>query len=253
MTLTNTATLIPGDRVGNLRQVAHPAPEGWEQGLEVHGLACVSPVRLGNCAVIESPAESPGDPEAPQDLPEGATFKTFTARIGLQCSTLSRAPLPLFARSVSGLTADYALTRELFDGASTGNPSLGDAVALPAATDAIQALACLEAAAASALSGRQATIHVPPGVAAYIEPRVYRDDSGAWRTIVGNKILIGSGYTGSLIYATGEIWAASQPIPTRADVQRLTNVDTAWAEELAIVAFDPCYVASIETGVECPA
>lgn len=240
--------------MGNLSSVAHAAPDGWEVGLEVHGLTCIAPSRLGHCAaVIESPAESPADPETPSSLPEGATFRSFTARVGLECSTLSRAPLGSWARSVNELTADYALSRELFDGASTGNPSLADATGLDPTDDPTQALACLEAAAAAALSGRLAVIHVPPGVAAYVSSKVYRDDSGQWRTLVGNKVLVGSGYTGSTIYATGEIWAGTRAVPSKAGVERLTNTDVAWAEALAIVAFDPCFGLSIDTGVTCVA
>lgn len=250
MTLTSTVTLFPSGRVGGLRAASNPLGGEWQRGLDVGGNGCLAPVRLGPCATGDD------DPQRPSTL---RTFVPATVRQIVECSTLGRTDVGAYAAQAADVTIEYALGVELFAGAATENPNLTgvgadnpDPTDLGLADTPLEALGCLEQEAATALSGRVAFIHVPPLVSAHLTDRLWRDDAGNWRTVAGNVVVVSPGYSGASIYATGEVWAATETIGTRTFTDRQDNTDQAWADQLALAIFDPCFLATIDTGVTCP-
>lgn len=245
--LPASITLFPSQRVGGLRSAANSLEEvapDWTRGLYVGGAGCLAPARIGPCAVGDADSQSPSAVQL---------FKPATIRQIVRCSRLGGS-VGEFASRAREVTVEYAMAAELFDGQATSNPSLSGSVThdLGTALLVVEALACIEAAAAEALSGRIAFIHVPAGIAAYLPSNLWRDDRGRWRTLAGNVLVISPGYTGSSIYATGEVWAAIGGFGLQTYLDRADNTDEAWADALALAVFDPCFVASIDTSVTCP-
>lgn len=251
MTLTNPATLTPSRRAGNLRLAANPLGDGWQQGLDVaSGVACLAPVRLGPCAV--------GDQD-PQALDGTQKWQPAYAQQIVKCTALGRPDVGEWAREAGDVTVDYALALELFDGAQTSNPSLSDATVIGEVTGIAgneetlaAAIACIEASAASSLTGRVAFIHIPQGLAIYLPSSVYRDGSGLWRTPAGNIVVVSPGYSGTSIYGTSEVWVGTERTDTRTFLDRGDNTDQAWDDHLVLAVFDPCFNVEVTTDItEC--
>jgi hypothetical protein len=79
---------------------------------------------------------------------------------------------------------------------------------------------------------------------------VWRDDSGNLRTPAGNLVVVDPGYSGTSLYATGEVWAATQSLGTKTFTDRSDNTDRAWADRLVLALFDPCFIAEVTTDLE---
>ena len=254
MTLTADVQLNPSRRVGGLRAAANPLGGDWQRGLDAGGNGCLAPVRLAPCAVGDAEAQRPSTP---------AKWLPVTVRQIVECSSLGVAAaerVKTYAQGAGDVTVDYAMALELFDGAGSGtNPSLSDATVvgevtgITDASDSLAAaIACAEAAAATGLSGRIAFVHVPQGLSIYLPSSVRLDGSGVWRTPAGNVVVISPGYSGTSIFATGEVWVASERIGTRVFTDRSDNTDRAWDDQLVLAVFDPCFNVEVTTDIpEC--
>lgn len=216
----------------------------WTGGVQTAGTYCMLPERQGAC--------SPGDGSLFDEVSNGI-FDVVNIRQGVVCTALGRRDLPArYAQQGLSATLEYALSAELFDGLATGNPNLQDAAVSFPATTVTTALGCLEQYAAETFGGRIAYLHVPYAVANHLTGRVYMDDQGRWRTVTGNIVVFGSGYTGTSIYLSGPVYAAAEPFEgaSLSDVDRRTNRVEAWADTLAVAVFDPCTLAVASTGIE---
>jgi len=243
--MTTTINLPLRGMPGGLIAQASPLPSGWERGVEFLSRACLEPERAGPCPVGYEGEES---------TPEAAQFQAIQLRQGVACSTLSRLNVGGLASEALEISAEYMLGLEMMDGAASGtNPSFTDAtlVAVNCATVA-EAIGCLEAAGAVALKGRLLNIHIPPGLSVHM-PSTVRWDGNGYVTPFGSRVIISSGYSGSSIFATAEIFAGVNIYQTEEAVARATNLDTGWASAAGLVCFDPCWIGEAETTIECDA
>lgn len=199
------------------------------------------PVRIGPCAVGDTDPEFDGTP---------AVFQPVVIRQGVLCSLLGRPDTDNISRSSALVAAGYALSQELYDGEGTENPSLeGDAVDVGDGATLEDSVALLEDAAEQGLHGALAVIHVPLGLAAYLDGIVnwasmQSPQRGPLRTLAGNLVAIHG--TGTTVYATGEVWGMIGSPDTRRYDNARVNTSEAWADIAAIAVFDPSTVWSSE-------
>lgn len=247
----------PARTPGGLLEAARPLPGGWERGVSWLGTQCVPTFSTGEC---------PEGDFKPTGEPSLSSWSPYQVGTALECEMRGVPDLDGLANGALDGALDYAVTRELATGEASNrdggaNPSLVGSVTedLGDATDAVTALACLEQAAAVALFGRLAYIHVKPMIATHLlSGRAIWRDGTRWRTAYGSTVVIGAGYTGldvdvqtGTIWGTGEVWAATGQRDTLTSTDRSTNVGESRAEQVALAVFDPCWVAAVGTGLAC--
>jgi hypothetical protein len=179
---------------------------------------------------------------------EVAEFEPTGIVAGVACTTLSTDRAQDDATETLLAVADFQLGRELADGAVTGNPNLGDAITAGTAADFVEALAVVEQAIADGLYGRLGYVHVCPGDLTRLlsADAIYRDGR-AWRTATGNTVVASAGYDFcGEVHATGEVFASVSPAETRASVDRAVNTTEAYAEQVGLAAFAPCFNVYVE-------
>jgi hypothetical protein len=260
MPLPTRITLPPSGRpVGGLLAAARPLEGEWWRGVTVASGQCLVPQNYGPCASDEATQK------VDQDLSDAAEFLAFTVLQAVRCSTMGRTAVDNFANEALDVTREYGVALELLGGAATGNPSLsvGPTTTLTAAADPITALACIDQAANTELSGRTAFIHTPAGVGTHLlAAGAIWKDGRLWRTASGNVVVISPAYDGRApggsaptagqplyMYATGEVSAATGQREVLQSVERSQNTAQATAEDAAIVVFDPCFVVAIDSGI----
>jgi hypothetical protein len=208
---------------------------------------CLEPSPWPYCLDDVSPPFSPGEKvEGGMDAP--AEFEPLGMYQAVECTTLSRDTAQENADETLQATGDWLLGRELQTGAVTGNPNLEGGTPLAAATTYAEALGALDQAIADQLSGRLGFIHVSPGdLAALLNAEVIWRDGRTWRSAAGNTIVSSPGYSfvGTL-HATPEVFAATSPIETRVDIDRAINQVVAYAEQIGLAVFPPCFNVSVE-------
>lgn len=219
---------------GGLLAKSLPAPAGWQNGgLVIQFTDCGEPVLRDKCV---------DDEDIPNRL-TSAEFPSFPMESGVMCSTTGRDSISQAAFDDFQATADYQLTRQLQrDLADTGAPTLDDSdlVGTYAAAAFVQAVGCLEQAAAAAGKGRAWMLHTTLRGASYLE-----DDLSALVSPSGAPIVIGSGYTNFSptvvpIWATSRVYASvSEPDGMEGVGYRQNNLE-AWARGEGIVAFNDC-------------
>lgn len=281
MALPTRITLPPSGRpVGGLLSAARPLDGEWWRGVTFSSMQCAVPQSVGTAC-----AEEAGTTKVPQRPGDEQTFETFAAILAVHCSTLGNTNVAELAEDSLDVVREFSVARELLTGAASGNPSLaGTTCAGPAscvtdnlgtATDPVAALGCLDQTAAEALSGRLAFIHASPAIlTAWVAASAVWRDGRLWRTALGSVVVGSAGYDGRApggaaptsgaslyAYATGEVYAAIStggraptiPEPGQRDtlesVDRSVNTATAIAEDVALVVFDPCFIAAIDTTV----
>jgi len=267
MPLPTRITLPPSGRTpGGLLGASRPLPDGvdWWRGVTFASSQCVPPQVVGSCT---DGAES----KVPQALSDAQSFDAFGVLVAIECTTMGKTGVVAFAGQSLDVVREYAISGEFLTGAASGNPSLADAeVYLSAATNPTDALACLEQASASALSGRLAFIHVAPAIATALlsDAAIYKEGR-LWYTASGNIVVIAPGYDGRepvsqsnptstapapgdplFMYATGEVYAAFGQREDLLGVERGVNTLQGIAEEMALAVFDPCFNIAIDSGVE---
>jgi hypothetical protein len=242
--LASRVDLPPSVRsVGGLLSSARPLTGAWQRGVTFLGSACLGPEGQVYCP----PSPTPKTKSAPGDV---ASFDPIGIILGVECTTLSRDRAESIAADALDATREWQLGQELQTGALTANPSFADAVALPAATDIVEALAALEQDVADSIFGRLAYIHASPAnMTRLLAAQAIWRDGRTWRTASGNTVVSSPGYTMAALVATPEVWAATGERDYLTDVDRSVNTTTSYAEEVGIVAFDPCYIASVTVTV----
>ena len=239
--LTAVATLTPSPLPGGLLGGATPLTDvEWWRGVDILPGGCLQPFREGPCSTEEA-SEDP--------LGEVSRFEPMNTRQGVRCSTLGGSGVNRYAEAAVTAAVNHLLALELEDGTATGNPSLSDATLEGSfGRHVLSALACLEQAAVTGLSGRMATIHLPAGAAVLVADHLRRD-GGNWRTPAGNLVVVSSGYSGTHIYATGEVWAAIGTVDVDSRVDRALNINEGWAQIAGIALYDPCFAAKVAIDV----
>lgn len=244
--LTTAAILHPTEGVGGLLASAHSLSDAvadWWRGVDLGGSQCGAPEVIGPCPT------SPG--ELPERPPTPSRWAPSIIRQSVECSTLS-GDMGDYASTALTLTREWAVARTLQFGGD-GNPSLnGDAVSLGSAGSLRDAIAALEADTADELAGRRAYLHVPQGLSIYLPSVVEKDGRGRWRTPGGNVVIVSPGYSGSTVYATGEVWASVGQRSTVDIVRRDVNTAEAWVDEVGLAVFHPCYVTSVTVTDDSP-
>lgn len=182
----------------------------------------------------------------------------------IECSTLGRSDLEPFAAAALDVTREYGVASEFLTGDASGNPSLSGADTLGSASDPVSALGCLEQFAAGALFGRLAFIHAAPQIAtSLLSSFAMWRDGNLWRTASGNIVVVSPGYDGRgpddaaapdpgapmFLYATGEVYAAVGQRDSLVATERGQNSLQAIAEDVAVIAFDPCFNVAIDSGL----
>lgn len=258
MALQTRVTLPASGRpAGGLLAAARPLEGEWWRGITFSSTQCTVPQVVG--------AECTDNPDEKETQRPGSavTFDIFGVLHSIDCTTMGNTDVGALAEQALDVTREFAVAREFLTGASSGNPSLADATVLTASTDPVAALGCLDQKAAEALSGRLAFIHASPSIATtWMAASAIRLDGRTWRTALGNVVVVSAGYDGrtpggaapvnggpQFAYATGEVYAATIKADTLDAVDRSINTRIATAEDVALVAFDPCFAIAMDTGV----
>lgn len=234
---------------GGLLRAALPAPEGWENGIQIEYYSCGEPTILEACVVAT---------DEPKEAGPAATFRPIPVRQGAVCSTVSRAPLTKQAAERLDSTIEWALGRQLAtDLGNVDNPSFADATVLGTIADAnvVQAVSCLEQAAADTGFGIPWVLHAPVGAAAYLADHNLVVDGLSPN---GAQWIFSPGYPGRVdgdlrIWVTGPVWAASGPNRDIEATDWRKNTAYGWADRLAIAGFNPCVNIAVDVTVPaCP-
>lgn len=240
---------------------ARPIGGEWWRGVTFSSPVCAVPQTFGGC---DGQGTSGGFEKTYQRPSTVQTFEAFGVLQAIECSTLGRTNVSQLAEESLDVTREFAVARELLTGIASGNPSLASATVISTATDPVHALGCLDQAAAENLSGRLAYIHASPALGnAWMAANVIWRDGRLWRTSLGSVVVVAAGYDGRApggdapsvgeqlyAYATAEVYAEVGQRETRQTIDRTVNTAEAWAEEAAIVVFDPCWVGAVGTQVE---
>jgi hypothetical protein len=191
------------------------------------------------------------------------TFAPTTVRQGVSCTTLSGTNAGDLATARIEATREWAAghiletgdhTTHVVDDTEVDNPALADATDLEVGpASPIDALACLEQAAADNLFGSPAFIHASPLVGTHLlaANAIWRDGR-RWRTASGNVLVVSPGYSGSEMYVTAEVFSASgqqQVTDPARSIDRSVNLMESWADELVLSVFDPCWSGRISVDV----
>ena len=232
--------------------IARALPDGWQRGIQFQSNGCIDPVApIYGCEQTPKPGVRPGDE---------ATFAPFVDVLAVECSALSAGGIE--QASLDGLAAvrEWTVGQVLWSGgggAFTESPNLLG-VDTPGGTwdTATGAIAAAEQRWAVGANGRVGVLHLPPAVATYaIAEGAITRDNGRWRSPTGHAVSISTGYTDTVTIGAGTITgpviishavhhgfeSMGKPL---FDVERTQNTVTARAEELHLVAFDPCLVVS---------
>jgi hypothetical protein len=234
--------------VGGLLSAARPLPAGWERGVTFGDGWCLDPAPWPYCLPDVSPPPSPGEKQA-QGLAPGAEFDPFGLYQAVECTTLSTDAARTEAGETLAATADWLMGQELQTGAQTGNPSLEDATPVAAGgAGYAEALATVEGQIAAELKGRLGFVHVTPAdLVLLVAAQVVVRDGRTWRTPGGHVVVSSAGYDfDGTLHATGEVFAAVSPVETRVDVDRSINQTVAYAEQIGLAVFPPCFNISVE-------
>lgn len=201
---------------------------------------CLSPSSWPYCIDELSP---PGDKEG--QTPGIGTFTPIGLFQGIECTSLSQGEAEEDASETLEATRDWRLGQVLADGGDTGNPSLADAASVASAgTGIVEALATAEGEAADGLYGRLAYVHVSwADLTRLAAAQAITREGRSWRTAAGNVVVASAGYSGltDSIHVTGEVFAAVSPVETRSALDRSVNTYEAYAEQIGLAVFPPCF------------
>jgi hypothetical protein len=234
----------------------------WWRGVTFSSMGCVGPQLLGPC---EENFTTVG-PQTPDAVGDVRSFVPVSTRQGVACTSLSGVDVSQLAGYRLDQTREWALghvlqtgnhtTHNISDGAGgyteVDNPALNDAedVVPGTALPAIDAVACLEQHAADNFFGGSVHLHASPLVASHLlASGVVERDGRRLVTALGSSVIVSPGYTGSELYVTSEVFAAAGERSILSDVDRQVNEVSAWAEDLVMAVFDPCWFGRVEVDV----
>ena len=223
----------------------------WWRGVKFRTDGCAEPTLQGPC-----PADVAGSPIRPDE----ATFWPVAIRQGASCSALSGTDVELVASRRLDWSREWAVARELQTGfwsdrdappGADGNPSLAGGVVVEAGNHApTRALALLEQAGSNQLHGQRLFLHSSPLIASFLlEAGTIWRDGRRWRTVLGNVLVVSPGYQGVDLYVTGEVFAATARREVLLEHDRTVNDSIAWADEVGIAVFDPCWHGRVSTDI----
>lgn len=246
MPLAEAIRLEPAARpagVGVLA-AARPLSGSWMNGVVFTSAGCLPPSASPYCPdpPVEKPTNRRGDP---------VTFEPFTVFQGVECSAFPGASITETAGAALDATRDWQIGRELAHGDITDNPALDEATNVGAGITPVEALALLEQEAADGLFGRQAWIHMSVAnlTRLHAADAVIRD-GGRMVTAAGSRVVVSAGYDFDDLIATGDVWAAAGERDTFGDPDRAINTQYAYAEDVAVAAFDPCLLIATTITIE---
>lgn len=157
-----------------------------------------------------------GDPLDPQRGPANVNGDAFVVWGGDECSSFGYEARDWQGRARRALEGSQSFslahelwTGELRDSVGLANAALTDATSdtiTSAASDVVDALACLDQALATALRGRRGMVHMTVQAFTQLAARQALVRDGAmWTTPIGSVVIADAGYTGS---GPGDIEAA---------------------------------------------
>lgn len=219
---------------------AYPLPTGWENGITFLGVSCSEPVVSAACEVIDRTEVRPGG---------ASIFEPIFIDQSSACSMLSKVGNVDIATDRLEATTEWALGRVLAQGLETSNPSFVDADNISTGDDPINAVSCIEQAAAELGFGAEVFLHAPLRAAAYLTANRLIDEDGLSPS--GFQWILSPGYpsgdTDVTIWATGSVFASVteaytliDPATGAAPIGWRTNTGSAWRQRLGMAAFDPC-------------
>lgn len=265
-----------------------PAADGtphWQNGITWEEHCDAGATTYDECiAVTGVGAQAPPAPASKTDnvsqTYRGATpFSVFTE---YTCSPVGNEEIQTFAEEALLKVEAWQSERAFWTGTAGGQgtvwPHLAEDTALSdpqgivlqnAASqlvtgggDVAHVLGALEAGLADCYHG-QGVIHVAPSVLpTLVAWKLVRDEAGTLLTAAGNKVVVGSGYTGSSpagvaavagtswIYATGAVFAYRGTVrPTRLSesFDRAENTVHMLAERTYVIAYECCLLATLVT------
>lgn len=237
MTLAERVDLSPVARIpGGLLEAAYALPAGWEGGVAFLGTGCTEPEIVAPCVITDRTEIRPGD---------ALVFEPIFINQSAACSTLSKIGAVDVAANRLESTTEWALARALATGVGSTNPSLEDAEVVTDAASVVDAVACLEQAAADSGFGAEVFLHAPMRAAAYLASEGLLTPD--FLSPSGLRWIVSPGYPGSgteiSIWATGAVWASVTDAYSLVDGPASGwrhNTDAAYNQRLGLAAFDPC-------------
>lgn len=246
MPLAEAIRLEPATRpagVGVLA-AARPLTGQWMNGVTFTSGTCLPPAATPYCPDVPVTKDT-------NRVLDPVVFEPFGVFQGVECSAFPGQDVKETAGEVLDATRDWQIGRELAHGLITGNIALDEAVTVGSDILPVEALALLEQAAVDVLYGRQAWIHMSVGnlTRLYSERAIIRE-GGRLMTIAGSRVVVSAGYDFPELIATSDVWAAAGERDTFGDPDRAVNTQYAYAEDVAVAAFDPCLL--IQTTIGAP-
>lgn len=262
-----------------------PTADGphWQNGITWEERCDAGATTYEECITVTgSGGEAPPGPETKADnvdqLFRGAT--PITVYTEYTCSPVGSVDLESFATEALAKVENWWIERAFWTGTSgsrttawphlAANAELLDpqgitlqsAASIAATGDAAHALGNIEGALADCYHG-QGVIHMPPeALPTFVAWDLVEDRGGALYTAAGNRVVVGTGYTGSSptgtsaadgtswIYATGAVFGyrsdvRAPDIPMSFD--RSNNTVHMLAERTYVLAYECCLHAALVT------
>lgn len=219
-------TPLPHGLLGGCTTVLDTTDPHELLGVEWMGLGCCPVLDTDWCPPGESPGESPGSPGRPGEKefcpPRHEYAAPVTLYAGAECSALGWSYEEARAHVLATLElGEQRALEEAFQRYTLG-PQAVDLTPEEGPVDLAQGVAVLEGCLAEEYGG-QGVLHVPTGVAALLGCcNIAREDGGVLRTLAGNCVVIGAGYSranagpGGEPAGPGEAWLyISGPVVVR--------------------------------------
>lgn len=275
--LPTTFTSLP---YGLWDSIQTPSPDGvhWQQGVTWDDRCPTGDSTYDECLAVTGTGAPPEPPAKTANVTQESRGATpFTVYARFDCSPVGLADAQTVAQDALARVEQRQVETAFWTGTAGGQavafPHLaadtevldGDVVLQPVASpvvtgaDAAHALGLLEQELADCYAG-QGLIHVPrsalPTLAAW---NLVEERDGALFTLGGNRIVAGSGYTGTgpdgaapatgttWIYATGAAWGHRSNVffsQVRDSLNRSSNTLQMLAERNYLVGFECCLLAA---------
>lgn len=238
--LAERISLGNGARIrGGLLANAYPLPDGWENGISFLGTGCSEPEVSGPCTITDRTEVRPAD---------AVVFEPIFINQSSACSMLSKVGNVDIATNRLESTTEWALGRALATGAGA-SPALVDATSVSTGANFVEAISCLEQAAADLGFGAEVFLHAPLRAAAFLMDKSLIKDGSFSPS--GFQWIFSPGYPAATdsvtIWATGSVFAGVSPAETLVDgvtgqppVGWRYNTAAAYSQRLGLAAFDPC-------------
>lgn len=273
--------------VGGLLSGACPLPENWERGISFQDTACLLPTVMGECPTcpdLKPTQRSDTATFRPVSLiaaVECSTFGGIDVQAVASQTLTDTAGYALAREMLTGEASRRDANPNAIDGAG-GNPALQTHATVIDGPDATGApwptgLGCLEQAIADTTGGRRGYILMGPQIALELWPFLTRQ-GGRLTTLTGTRVIVDGGFDGRApfvdpspgespgcepwntsgapmrgdplyIYAVGGLWAGVGAEAMISDVNRANNTASARAEAPGLVAFTPCAVFAMNSGI----